>query len=148
MDPLDILIGAIGLDSPTLSIAIGLTAEDFDALPGIISDAPVFEAIASLTAVDLDIVEPFEAIVVTPEIAAAELVILHELVIPVEVRDRRSRGAALGAAGTRTPSRARRRRRRRGGARPHPCARGIRTKEQTKCECHLFMKMMKRTLKF
>lgn len=88
MEALDLIIGAIGLDSPSLGVIAGLTGEDFDLLPGIIVlDAPLFETIAGLSAEDFDIApQPFEAIAVTPEIATAELEleILRQLYIPVE----------------------------------------------------------------
>lgn len=80
MDPLDIIIGAIGLDSPSLGIAIGLTAEEFDLIPGII-DSPLFEAIAALAAEDFDLAQqPFEAIAVSPEFEAPEFEFVLALV--------------------------------------------------------------------
>ena len=69
MDPSNLIIGAIGLDSPALGIVAALTAEEFDAIPWI--DSPLFEAIAGLAATDFGIAQqPFEAIAVSPEFEA------------------------------------------------------------------------------
>ena len=72
MEPLDLSIGTIGLDSPALGFAVVITAEDFDLLQSII-DSAVFEAIAGLAAESFDIASvPFEAITLVPELEAPE----------------------------------------------------------------------------
>lgn len=75
-----------------------LSAADFELLPGVIGiDAPAFEAIATLSAEDFDIVPvPFEVIAVSPELEAPNLEFIlapmWEPAIAAEAADGGARG--------------------------------------------------------